>query len=300
MEKGRVVIFAAGTGNPFFTTDTAAALRAAEMSCEAMLKAHPGRRRLQRRPQEGSRRRTRYNSLSYHEVLGARPSRSWTPRPSALCAGEQDSHLVFSSHDRGLAAAGCWTARGHAGLRSSNGRLTGSDRRSTMAETYNKDELNRRMNGAVDGPEERIRRPAHRPRQRRHCSIRSRSRPMAARCRSTRSAPSPRPEPRMMTVQVWDKGLVKAVDKAIRDAGLGLNPQIDGQLLRIPLPELNEERRKELASSRPNMPSRRGSRCATSAATAWNCSRSWRRTTRSARTSTTTRRRAAEAHRQPH
>ncbi len=55
------------------------------------------------------------------------------------------------------------------------------------------------------------------------------------------------PEPRLLTIQVWDKGLVKAVDKAIRDAGLGLNPQIDGQLLRIPVPELNQERRKELA-----------------------------------------------------
>ena len=55
------------------------------------------------------------------------------------------------------------------------------------------------------------------------------------------------PEPRLLTVQVWDKGLVKTVDKAIRDAGLGLNPQVDGQLLRIPVPELNEERRKELA-----------------------------------------------------
>jgi ribosome recycling factor len=54
------------------------------------------------------------------------------------------------------------------------------------------------------------------------------------------------PEARLLTVQVWDKGLVKAVDKAIRDAGLGLNPQADGQLLRIPIPELNEERRKEL------------------------------------------------------
>ena len=54
------------------------------------------------------------------------------------------------------------------------------------------------------------------------------------------------PEPRMLTVQVWDKGLAKSVDKAIRDANLGLNPQMDGQLLRIPLPELNEERRKEL------------------------------------------------------
>ena len=54
------------------------------------------------------------------------------------------------------------------------------------------------------------------------------------------------PEPRLLTVQVWDRSMVKAVDKAIRDAGLGLNPQMDGQLLRIPIPELNEERRKEL------------------------------------------------------
>jgi ribosome recycling factor len=55
------------------------------------------------------------------------------------------------------------------------------------------------------------------------------------------------PESRLLTVQVWDKQLAKAVDKAIRDAGLGLNPQMDGQLIRIPIPELNEERRKELA-----------------------------------------------------
>ena len=55
------------------------------------------------------------------------------------------------------------------------------------------------------------------------------------------------PEPRLLTVQVWDKSMVKGVDKAIREAGLGLNPQVDGQLLRIPVPELNEERRKELA-----------------------------------------------------
>ncbi|HEX2591109.1 MAG TPA: ribosome recycling factor [Rhizomicrobium sp.] len=55
------------------------------------------------------------------------------------------------------------------------------------------------------------------------------------------------PEPRLLAVQVWDKGMVKAVDKAIRDAGLGLNPQADGQLLRIPIPELNQDRRKELA-----------------------------------------------------
>lgn len=55
------------------------------------------------------------------------------------------------------------------------------------------------------------------------------------------------PEPRMLTVQVWDKSLVKNVEKAIRDSGLGLNPQPDGQLIRVPLPELSQERRIELA-----------------------------------------------------
>ncbi len=55
------------------------------------------------------------------------------------------------------------------------------------------------------------------------------------------------PEPRMLSVQVWDKGLVKAVEKAIRSSGLGLNPSVDGTLLRIPIPELSEERRAELA-----------------------------------------------------
>lgn len=54
------------------------------------------------------------------------------------------------------------------------------------------------------------------------------------------------PEPRMITVQVWDKGQVKAVEKAIANAGLGLNPQTDGQMIRVPIPPLNEERRKEL------------------------------------------------------
>jgi len=54
------------------------------------------------------------------------------------------------------------------------------------------------------------------------------------------------PEPRMITVQVWDRVVVKAVDKAIREAGLGLNPQTEGQVIRVPIPELNEERRREL------------------------------------------------------
>ena len=55
------------------------------------------------------------------------------------------------------------------------------------------------------------------------------------------------PEPRMITVTVWDKDLIGAVDKAIRNSGLGINPVGDGMTIRLPIPELNEERRQDLA-----------------------------------------------------
>ncbi len=54
------------------------------------------------------------------------------------------------------------------------------------------------------------------------------------------------PEPRMISIQVWDKGLIGAVEKAIRDSGLGISPVVDGANVRIPIPALTEERRKEL------------------------------------------------------
>jgi ribosome recycling factor len=115
-----------------------------------------------------------------------------------------------------------------------------------MAEAYNKDEMNRRMNGAVATLKGEL------------GGLRT-GRASAALLDPVKVeaygnmvpinqvGSIATPEARMITVQVWDKGLAKAVDKAIRDAGLGLNPQMDGQLLRVPLPELNEERRKELS-----------------------------------------------------
>jgi ribosome recycling factor len=115
-----------------------------------------------------------------------------------------------------------------------------------MVDAYNKDELDRRMNGAVATLKSEL------------AGLRT-GRASAALLDPVKveaygnTVPINQvgtistPEARMITVQVWDKGLAKAVDKAIRDAGLGLNPQMDGQLLRIPLPELNQERRKELS-----------------------------------------------------
>lgn len=112
-------------------------------------------------------------------------------------------------------------------------------------ENYNKDELNRRMNGAVTALKAELaglRTGRASPHLLDPIKVEAYGGQMPISQVGTVSTP----EPRLLTVQVWDKGLVKATDKAIRDAGIGLNPQVDGQLLRIPIPELNEERRKEL------------------------------------------------------
>lgn len=114
-----------------------------------------------------------------------------------------------------------------------------------MAATYDKEDFNRRMKGAVTGLKSDLaglRTGRASPALLDPVMVEAYGNRMPIGQTGTVSAP----ESRMLTVQVWDKGLVKAVDKAIRDAGLGLNPQIDGQLLRIPIPELNQERRKEL------------------------------------------------------
>ncbi len=60
------------------------------------------------------------------------------------------------------------------------------------------------------------------------------------------------PEPRMVTINVWDKGLVGKVEKAIRESGLGINPQLNGTIIMLPIPELNEERRRELTKVASN------------------------------------------------
>jgi ribosome recycling factor len=115
-----------------------------------------------------------------------------------------------------------------------------------MADAYNKDEMNRRMAGAVATLKSEfsgLRTGRASPALLDPVSVEAYGNVVPISQVGTISTP----EARMITVQVWDKGLAKAVDKAIRDAGLGLNPQMDGQLLRIPLPELNQERRKELS-----------------------------------------------------
>ncbi len=114
-----------------------------------------------------------------------------------------------------------------------------------MAETYSKDEIDRRMKAAVMAAKNEfagLRTGRASPHLLDPINVDAYGQKMHISQLGTISTP----EPRLLTVQIWDKSMVKQVDKAIRDSGLGLNPQVDGQLLRIPIPPLNEERRKEL------------------------------------------------------
>jgi len=103
MEKGRVVIFAAGTGNPFFTTDTAAALRAIEMNCQAMLKGTQVDGVYSADPKKVPT-AERFESLSYHDVL-ARDLQVMDASAISLSRENKIPIIVFSIHDRGSLAA---------------------------------------------------------------------------------------------------------------------------------------------------------------------------------------------------
>jgi ribosome recycling factor len=111
---------------------------------------------------------------------------------------------------------------------------------------YNKADLQRRMHGAVEALKHdlaglRTGRASTALLEPVHVEVYGANMPL------NQVATISAPEPRMLSVQVWDRSNVNAVEKAIRSAGLGLNPISDGQNIRLPIPDLTEERRKELA-----------------------------------------------------
>src|SRR5215472_3405686 len=104
-----------------------------------------------------------------------------------------------------------------------------------MADKYSKDEMSRRMKGAIDTLKHEfggLRTGRASPGLLDPIRVEAYGNQVPIVQVGTISTP----EPRLLTVQVWDRQLVKTVDKAIREAGLGLNPQMDGQLLRVPVP----------------------------------------------------------------
>jgi ribosome recycling factor len=115
-----------------------------------------------------------------------------------------------------------------------------------MTTTMDKSDIQRRMSGAVDALKHdlsglRTGRASTALLDTNHVEVYGANMPL------NQVATVSVPEPRMLTVQVWDRSNVQPVEKAIRSAGLGLNPITDGQLIRLPIPDLTEERRKELA-----------------------------------------------------
>ena len=213
MEKGRVVIFAAGTGNPFFTTDTAAALRAAEMGCDALLKGTQVDGVYSRRSEEGPERQA-LRHAELHEVL-SQDLQVMDASADLACAREPHS-------DRGVLHPQARRvrrddARARAPSPSSRTRAEAMSDRPQGAreahETARIAALKKEFAGLRTG------------RASVTCSIRSWSRPTASACRSTRSAPSARPSRACSPCRSGTRAWSTAVDKAIRDAGLGLNPQ---------------------------------------------------------------------------
>lgn len=115
-----------------------------------------------------------------------------------------------------------------------------------MANSYDKKEIERRMNGAVDNLRTefgglRTGRASTSLLEPIQVEVYGSSMPI------TQVATVSVPEPRMISVSVWDKANASSVEKAIRNSGLGLNPIAEGTTIRVPLPELNEERRRELS-----------------------------------------------------
>ena len=87
---------------------------------------------------------------------------------------------------------------------------------------------------------------------------------------------SPSPEPRLLQVQPWDKNTLGAIEKAIQKSELGFNPTNDGKVIRIAVPPLTEQRRRELVKLVKHHVEEAGWRCATFAATRWTTLKSWK------------------------
>ena len=290
LEKGRVVIFAAGTGNPFFTTDTAAALRALEIHAEAILMAKNGVEGVYtRRPARGPRRAAHPGD---HPHGGARSAACAVMDATALtlCMENGLPIYVFNMDDE-----------------RNIDRIVSGERVGTLVTTHMSEMIDELLADAGERMDEVGRGDAT---------------ASSAPCAPGRAspalldrvvvdyygAPTPlkqlatinAPEARLLTVQPYDKSSIKAIEKAIMESDLGLTPNNDGKLIRLAIPELTEERRKELVKvvrahrrggprRDPQRPPRRHARPARAQG-----GRRGRRRRRAPR-----RGRAAEAHRRP-
>jgi ribosome recycling factor len=227
LEKGRVVIFACGTGNPFFTTDTAAALRALEIGAEAILMGKNG-------------------------VDGVYDRRV---HPGADASRGDRARAARHGHDGALAVHGQRAADPRLRPRRRAKHRASRRRRADRHDDHDPkgagmieellDDAKRRMDKSVEAAHNEFN------------TVRTGRASAALLDRVTvdyYGTPTPVkqlatinvPEPRMLTIQPFDPSSIKSIERAVMESDLGLTPSNDGKLIRLPIPSLTEERRKEL------------------------------------------------------
>ena len=259
LEADRLVLLAGGTGNPFFTTDTTAVLRAAEIGAEAVLKATDVDGIYSADPKK-DKKATRYDRLTHQEAI-ERDLKVMDATAFALARENRMPIIVFSIREKGaieavLRGAGPRHCRcvleprkrrsGSGSKRKDAVAFDRAIRRIAMANaTHDMNELKRRMQGATQLLKQELgglRTSRASPSLLEPVQVEAYGSHMPLNQVATVSVP----EPRLLSVQVWDKSMVHAVEKAISAANLGLTPSTEGQVLRLRIPELNEERRRDL------------------------------------------------------
>ena len=239
LEKGRIVIFAGGTGNPFFTTDTAAALRALEIGAEAILMAknavdgvYDGDPRIDPNA-------TFIPELTHLEAI-ERGLKVMDTTALSLCMDNGVPILVFALEEGTIARVVERRASWHDHLHDQD-----DDRSEPMTiEEFIQDAV-RRMDKSAEATQHefnsvRTGRASAALLDRIQVDYYGTATPLK------QLATINVPEPRLLTIQPFDPSSVKAIEKAIMESDLGLTPSNDGKIVRLPIPQLTEERRKEL------------------------------------------------------
>ncbi len=237
LEEGKIVIFAAGTGNPFFTTDTAAALRGSEIGAQIVLKATKVDGVYSADPKKDSK-ATRYSTITFDEAIN-RKLEIMDATAFALCRDQNLPIKVFNIAKRGrVEACGAGRRRRHAGscLDARSEPMSIADiQKSTeqkmqksveaLKHDYAKVRTGRAHIGLLD-----------------HIQVDYYGSMMPL----NQVAQVGLGDARTITIQPWEKKMIPVVEKAIRDSDLGLNPATSGDVVRVPMPPLTEQRRKEL------------------------------------------------------
>ena len=245
LEKGRVVIFAAGTGNPFFTTDTAAALRALEIHAEAILMAKNGVEGVYDADPRDDPDANFIPEITHREAI-ERGLKVMDSTALSLCMDNDLPIYVFNMDDECEHRSDrSRRASGHAGLdpASRRGRSELIDELLDDAEDR-MDEV-RRVDAATSS------RPFAPGRASPHLLDRIMVDYYGTPTPLKQLANVAAPDARLLTVTPFDKSSIEAIEKAIQESDLGLTPSNDGNVIRLPIPELTEERRKRDGQGRP-------------------------------------------------